>query len=152
LTEEVHNLDGFNQKPKRPFLVTVLAVVVLSITIVQLMRFINSLVLWDFLTDLLGAQPLYLALTGLIWFILGLVLFWGLWRGKPRAPLATRILGVIFLAYQWIERFIFASQGNQFENWQFMIGMTLLVILFIFWTLSRSDAKTFFGEMHESSS
>jgi hypothetical protein len=149
---EVLNLADLNQKPKRPFLVTVFAVVVLSITIIQLIRLINTLTLWDFLADLPGVPPLYLALTGLIGFILGVFLFWGLWSGKPRAPLAARILTVIYLAYQWIERIILLRQGNQLQNWQFMIGITLLVLIFIFWTLSRSDAKTYFGEMYEQSS
>ena len=145
-------MDDLNHKPKRPFLVTVLAVVVLSITILQFLRFINAFTLWDFLSELPTIDPLYFALTGLIWSILGGILFWGLWSGKHMAPRATRILVTAFILYQWIERIIFVRQGHQLENWQFMIGMTLLVLIFIIWTLSRSDAKTFFGEVHESSS
>lgn len=149
---EVPILDDLNHKPKRPFLVTVLAVAVLSITIIQFLRLINAFSSWNFLADLPAIHPLYFALTGLIWSILGGISFWGLWSGKPRAPRATRFLAVVFLTYQWFERIFFVKRGHKLENWQFMIGLTLLVLIFIFWTLLRSDAKTFFGEMHESSS
>lgn len=133
----------------RPFFVTLLALLVLSITIIYLVRLINSIILWDFLAALPGISPLFLALTGLIVTLAGALLFWGLWTGKPGAPRATRLLGVVFLGYQWIEWLLSVIVGNQFENWLFATGMTLLAIIFIFWTLSRSDAKTFFGEMHE---
>lgn len=152
MAAEVQSLDNLNRRSKRPFLVTVLAIVVLSITIIQLVRLINTLASWDFLADLPGIPPLYFALTGLIWFSLGVILFWGLWTGKSRAPLAARTLTVLFLVYHWVERIISVRLGNQLENWQFMLGMTILVFVFIFWTLSRSDAKTFFGEMHEQPS
>jgi hypothetical protein len=152
MTAEGRVLDDLDRKRRRPFLVTVLAIVVLSITIIQLVRLIDALASWDFLANLNGAPPLYFALTGLIWFVLGAILFWGLWSGNPRAPLAARILTVLFLAYHWVEKIISIRQGNQFENWLFTLGITLLVFIFIFWTLSRLDAKTYFGEMHEQSS
>ena len=135
----------------RPFLVTLLALLVLSITIIYLVRLINSIILWDFLAALPGISPLLLALTGLIVTLFGAMLFWGLWTGKPRAPRATRLLSVVYLAYQWIEWLLSVRAGNEFENWLFAAGMTLIAIIFIFWTLSRSDAKTYFGELHEQS-
>ena len=151
MVEKVQDLGNLLQNRKRPFLVTLLALLVLSITIIYLVRLVNSITLWNFLAALPGISPLYLALTGLIVTLAGTLLFWGLWTGNPRAPKATRILSVAYLGYQWLEWIISARIGNEFENWQFAAGMTLFVLIFIFWTLSRSDAKTFFGEMHEQS-
>ena len=65
MVEEVLNLNDSIQGRKRPFSVTLLAGLVLSITIVHLVRFINALTWWSFLTTLPGKPPLYLALTGL---------------------------------------------------------------------------------------
>ena len=151
MEEKDQDLGNLLQNRKRPFLVTLLALLVLSITIIYLVRLINSMTLWNFLAALPGISPLYLALTGLILTLVGALLFFGLWTGNPRAPRATRVLTVAYLSYQWLEWIQSVRGGNEFENWPFAAGMTLFVIIFIFWTLSRSDAKTFFGDMHEQS-
>ena len=144
-------MSDSNINRKRPFSVTLLAVLVLSITIVHLVRFINTLTLWNFLTDLPSKSPLYLALTGLFGFVAGAVVFWGLWTGKPRAPLATGLLTVIYLSLQWLEQILVVRAGNEFENWPFMVGMTLIGLIFVFWTLFHPSSKAYFGEMHEPS-
>jgi len=149
MEEKDQDLGNLLQNRKRPFLVTLLALLVLSITIIYLVRLINSITLWNFLAALPGISPLYLALTGLIVTLVGALLFWGLWTGNPRAPRATRVLTMAYLSYQWLEWIQSVRIGNEFENWPFAAGMTLFVIIFIFWTLSRSDAKTFFGGMYE---
>jgi hypothetical protein len=149
MAEEVPNLNDPLQGRKRPFSVTLLAILVLSITIVHLVRFINALTLWSFLSTLPGKPPIYLALTGLIGTIAGIIVFWGLWTGKPNAPLAIRIVIVVYLGYQWLEQILAVRAGNEFENWPFAIIATLTVLLFVFWTLSHSAAKVYFGEMHE---
>jgi hypothetical protein len=151
MEEKDQDLGNLLQNRKRPFLVTLLALLVLSITIIYLVRLINSITLWNFLAALPGISPLYLALTGLILTLVGALLFFGLWTGNPRAPRATRVLTVAYLSYQWLEWIQSVRVGNEFENWPFAAGMTLSVIIFIFWTLSRSDAKTFFGDMYEQS-
>ena len=151
MVAEVLNLSDPNLDRKRPFSVTLLAVLVLSITIVHLVRFINTLTLWNFLTDLPGKSPIYLVLSGSVGFIAGSLLVWGLWTGRPRAPLAAAILTVIYLSIQWIEQIISVRAGNEFENWPFMVGMTLIVLIFVFWTLFHASSIAYFGEMHESS-
>lgn len=148
---EVLTLSDSNLDRKRPFSVTLLTVLVLSITIVHLVRFINTLTLWNFLTELPGKSPIYLGLTGMFGFIAGALLSWGLWTGKPRAPLAAAVLTVIYLCIQWLEQILAVRAGNEFENWPFMVGMTLIVLIFVFWTLSHASSKAYFGEMHESS-
>jgi len=151
MVEEVLNLRDPNQDRKRPFSVTLLAGLVLSITIVHLVRFISALTLWNFLTVLPGKPPLYLVLTGLIGTLAGALVFWGLWTGKPRSPLATRLLIVVYLSLQWFEQILSVRAGNEFENWPFSVGMTLVVLIFVFWTLSHAGAKAYFGEMNEPS-
>jgi len=151
MIDEVLNLSDLTQVGKRPFLVTLLAVVVLSITIIHLVRLVNTLTQWNFLASFPGISPPYLALTGLFWVIVGALLFWGLWTGKSSTPQTTRVLTVVYLSYQWIERILSVRAGNELENWPFAAGMTLIVLIFIFWTLSRSGAKAYFGEMHEPS-
>lgn len=137
---------------KRPFLVTLLAFLVLIITIINLLRFINTVALWSFLSGIPGIPPFYLAATGLVWTFIGTILVWELWTGKPGAPIAIGIFTVFYLAYYWLERIVLTPNGNTMRNWPFSIVLSIFFILFIFWTLSRSDAKAFFGVMHEQSS
>lgn len=152
MVEEVLELGNQIQDQQRPFLVTLLAVLVLSITIVNLLRLVNTIALWSFLSDFPGISPFYLAATGLVWALIGVALVWGLLTGNPRAPKAARILTIFYLSYKWLEWIVSTTSGNKLQNWPFLVVLTIVVILFTFWTLSRSDAKAFFGVMHEQSS
>lgn len=139
------------QKPKRPTLVTLLALMVLSITVIHLTRFIYSLSAWEFLSSLPGVSPLYLVLTGLVGVLIGLPLFLGLLRGHPLSPIATRILAVAYTIYEWLERSGLVGAGRLRLNWPFAAVVTLVFLFFVFWVLSRPNAKSFFGEVHEQS-
>lgn len=149
MIEEVLDLGNQTRDQKRPFRVTLLAVLVLTITIVNLLRLVNTITLWSFLSGIPGVSPFYLAVTGLVWTLLGAALVWGLWTGKPKAPRGTRVLTVFYLGYEWLERIVFNGSGNELQSWPFFAILTIIFILFTFWTLSRSDAKAFFGVMHE---
>lgn len=151
MEENIQNLHDPEVDRKRPFSVTLLAVLVLSITIVHMVRIINTLTLWNFLTELPGKSPIYLALTGLLGSIAGALSFWGLWSGRSWARTATGILTVVYLGLLWIEQLFAVRAGNKFENWPFWVGMTLVALLFVFWTLSHASSKAYFGEMHEPS-
>jgi len=137
--------------PKRPPIVTSLVVVVLTISVLNLIRFIQAISLWKVLLDLPGLPPVYLAASGLIWILFGLPLSWGLWRGNVRAPAAARILCVAYFIYEWVERFVMARMGNELANWLFFLAITLLSLGAVFWGLSRRNIKAFFGERHEPS-
>jgi hypothetical protein len=126
-------------------------VVVLTISVLNLIRFIQAISLWKILMGLPGLSPVYLASSGLLWTLLGLPLAWGLWRGNVRAPAAARIICVAYFVYEWVERFIMARMGNELANWPFFLAVTLLSLGVIFWGLSRGNVKAFFGERHEPS-
>jgi hypothetical protein len=151
MEENIQNLHDPEVDRKRPFSVTLLAVLVLIITTVHMVRFINTLTLWNFLTELPGKSPIYLALTGLLGSIAGALSFWGLWFGKSWARIATGILIVVYLGLLWIDQIIAVRAGNKFENWPFWVGMTLVTLIFVFWTLLHASSKAYFGEMHEPS-
>ena len=62
--QSIHN-PGSNLP--RPFGVTLLALGVLSISVLNLVRLVLVISRWQFLSSLPGVSPLYIALTGLIW-------------------------------------------------------------------------------------
>lgn len=123
---------------KRPFLVTLLAVWVLLLSCVNLIRLTEAIRTWDFLASLPGVNPLYIALTGLIWALLGFPLAWSLWRGYAQAPKATRILTLLYALYYWLDRLFVAQNVNAASNWLFAAITTIVMILIIFWILGRS--------------
>jgi len=136
------DLDSFptteQQLKKRPFLVTLLAVLVLIISCINLIRLIEAIRMWDFLASLPGVPPLYIALTGLFWVLVGFPLAWGLWRGHPQAPLATHILVFACALYYWFDRIFIAQTINATSNWLFAVIVTVVMILLTFWALGKS--------------
>ncbi len=152
MTSDPHN-TRVNQQPskrvKRPFLVTLLTVLVLIMASTNLIRFVEALTQWNFLSSLPRVSPAYLALSGLIWFLIGLPLIWGLWRSHPEAPKAARIVALAYTVYYWLDRILLESVGGNHFNWPFTIGLTIVLLILIFWILSRTTSKDYFGEIHD---
>lgn len=136
------------QRLPRPLSVTLLAVGVLIIAILNLIRFQQSIRQWDLLSEVLHFSPLYLAAGGLVWCLAGLLLFWWLWRGKRAAPRFTRLFAVLLALYYWADRILLADRAAVMVNALFMAGVTLLALALIFWVFSRPKVRAFFGERH----
>jgi hypothetical protein len=134
---------------KRPFGVTLLLWLVLSLSAWGLVRLLAALRWWDVLNEF-GARlsPLYLSITGVGWVVVGGVLLWGLFSGKRWMPLA--ILASIFLWFMeyWTERIFFESpRANLFFS---LIASILLLIVAVVSTLNRQTRKFFIrSEEHE---
>jgi hypothetical protein len=132
---------------------------VLFITGLNWLRFILAISRWQFLSSLPGVSPLYIVLTGLIWGIVGLPLFWSLWRGLSWAPRLVQAIMLTYAAYYWLDKVFLAERlalspqesVSAFLplNWPFTITITALIFLVTVWVLSRPDTKAFFGERHE---
>jgi hypothetical protein len=137
------------QRVRRPFLVTLLAVAVLIMASINLLRFVQALSQWSFLSSLPNVSPVYLAISGLVWTVMGLPLAWGLWRGHPDAPKAARILIPLYSLYYWLDRILLKSGSGGLENWPFMAGLTLVLILLVYLILALSGSRAFYGDTHE---
>jgi hypothetical protein len=138
---------------KRPFSVTLLAFGVLSFTGVNILRLVEAVRQWQLLTSLpLEISPLYLALTGLFWGLLGFIILWGFWRGRPWGPFGLRILAVAFAIFFWFDRLFLVQIPSRTVNWPFLLGVTILILFFVFWSLAQKPVKQYFGEMHDRQS
>jgi hypothetical protein len=143
----ISNPPSKTNNPRRPFSVTLLALAVLIFAVVHLIRLVGAIRQWDFLQSWEGVSALYLALSGLGWALVSLPLTWGLWRGKPWAPPATRIAVPVYLLYAWIDRIFVANPEITLKataSWPFMVGASLISLLLVYWILSRSKAKAFY--------
>jgi hypothetical protein len=138
-----------NLSSPRPLSVTLLALGVLSIASLNLLRLMDAVRLWEFLSKLLPISPLYQALTGLIAGGAGLILVWGLWKGRGWAPRFTRLVSLAYLMYYWLDRLLLSNADSRRSNLPFSIGATLVLLALVFWILSRPKAKAFFGDDYE---
>ena len=144
------------QQVKRPFTVTLLALGVLIITVINLARFILSLRYWSFLASQPGPSPLYLALTGVIWTVAGSLLLWGLWKPASRAPRLTEAEALSYALYYWLDLLFVrdhpvngapvAVRAVLPINWQYSALVTVVCLVYIVWFLSRPKVKAYFSQ------
>jgi len=121
---------------------------VLSFAGIHLIRFTHALQQWDFLAGLLTVSPLYLALSGLVWLVVGLVVAWALWLGCRWAPRAAIAACLAFSLYYWLDRLLLAV-GKAGYNWLFSALTNLFLLVIVGWILYNHRAKTFFGDVHD---
>jgi hypothetical protein len=123
---------------KRPFGVTLLLWLVLSLSAWGVVRLLAALRWWDVLNEF-GANlsPLYLSITGAGWAVVGIVLLWGLFSGKPWTRLAIPISIFLWLMGYWVERMFFESPR---ANLPFALMASIL--LFALTLVSALNRKT----------
>jgi len=139
----------------RPGSVTILALGVLIITVINLARLVLSITYWEFLVSWPGVSPLYMVLTGLIWTLAGSLLLWGLWRANNWTPRLMQAVALTYALYYWLDHVFLADhpvsgmEGARRAllpvNWQFAAGATVLCLAFTAWTLSRRKVKAYFS-------
>lgn len=138
------------QDDARPKSVTLLIVLVLIMGVINIVRFIQTIKLWEFLLEILSISPVYLALTGFLWGFMGLILALGLFRGKKWAAKLMLFVPVFYFVYVWIDRLLIRVPASKNSNNPFVAGLSVLLLLLVYWTLSRKKVKAYFGETGET--
>jgi len=134
---------------KRPFSVTLLLWLVLSLSAWGAVRLFAAFRWWSVLNEF-GARlsPLYLSITGAGWIVVGVVLLWSLFSGKSWARLAIPISIFLWVMEYWVERMFFESPRANFS-----FALIASIFLFIVTSISAFNQKTkrFFirSEEHE---
>jgi hypothetical protein len=134
---------------RRPFGVTLLLWLVLSLSAWGAVRLIAALRWWNVLNEFEARlSPLYLSIIGVGWMVVGAVLLWGLFSGRLwtiRAILASISLWIL---QYWVERIFFESpRANLF--FAFMLTVLLFILTFIS-AFSRKTKEFFIrSEEHE---
>jgi hypothetical protein len=132
---------------KRPFGVTLLLWLVLSLSAFGFLRLFGALRWWDILTEFRASlSPLYLSITGAGWALAGIVLLWSVvvrrrWS-YPAIPAAI----VLCLVEYWIERIFFEAPR---ANLPFMIGLSVLLLAITFACARNRRTKNFLLKSEE---
>jgi hypothetical protein len=134
---------------KRPFGVTLLLWLVLSLSVWGLVRLLAALQFWDELNEF-GARlsPLYLSITGAGWAVVGGVLLWGLFSGRRWTRVAIPASTFLWLLGYWIERIFFQSPRANLP-FALMVSILLLAVTLVS-ALNRKTRRFFIrSEEHE---
>lgn len=132
---------------KRPFAVTCLIGLVLTLTGLQAFKLWAVLSSWDYLNSLpLKIPPALLGLSAAAWLALGLALAWGLWRAKAWAPPATRWAALAFAAVHWLDRLFLQAGESQSSNWPFDLVLSAALLASVFSILALPNARAYFGD------
>lgn len=127
----------------RPFLVTILSLGVLLSSGFHWVRLAQALRLWDYLESLpLTVSPLYLALTGGVFGLLGVIAAGLLWWGHRWAPAVARTYGIGVAAASWVDRALSAAPGR--EPWLLLLLFTILFLGLLLAILAHPPAAAFF--------
>src|SRR5215216_4087732 len=95
---------------KRPFRVTLLLWLVLSLSAWGAVRLFATFRWWNVLNEFEARlSPLYLSITGAGWIIVGAVLLWGLFSGKLWTVRAILASVSVWIIQYWVERLFFES-------------------------------------------
>ncbi len=134
-------------KRNRPWLVTFLALGVLMVAGIYLARLVRAIRLWEFNSQLpLSVSPLYLVVSGLVFSVAALLVFWGLWRGIAWAHRGTALFVLVVGLLYWIERGLLSRAAAARVNDMFVLGATILLIALAFLILSLPATSTFFAK------
>jgi hypothetical protein len=143
------NMDDESMPRKRPFSVTLLLWLVLSLSAWGAVRLIAAFRWWNVLNEF-GARlgPLYLSITGAGWIVVGSVFLWGLFSGKSWARLAIPLSIFLWVMEYWVERMFFESPR---ANFFFALIASLLLCLLTFFSAFNQKTNRFFirSEEHE---
>ena len=134
---------------RRPFGVTILLWLVLSLTAWSGLRLYSAIQWWKTLSEFASPPgPFYIAASAGIWLVAGLLLLWGMWWTKPWTRFALLGAGVAYTAWYWSDRFIFKLSGL---NWRFVLAMNILLLVILVICVMVPGTRTFFSkrEAHE---
>ena len=132
---------------RRPFSVTLLLWLVLSLSAWGLLRLAGALRWWDVLYENdARLSPLYLSITGAIWAITGIVVLWSIFSRKRWAYMAIPIAILVWLAQYWIERTFFEGQRS---NLAFAIIASGVILTFTSIIAFHRTTKTYLTKSEE---
>jgi hypothetical protein len=140
-------------KPDRPFGVTLLALVVFVLAVVNLWRVPYTIQHRDLLVSLDLPFPLAVhAALGGVWGTAWLVMAWGLWRLKDWAQRITPILMVIYQAFSMTWLAVFSQTDYDRGRWPFTVAAAGLMIALTLWIMTRPRVRRAFDveEMDET--
>ncbi|HET6594646.1 MAG TPA: hypothetical protein VFG81_03425 [Anaerolineales bacterium] len=123
----------------RPFGVTLLLWLVLSLSAWGAVRLIAALRFWNMLNEFdAPLSPLYFSITGAGWIFVGVLLLWGIFRGTTWTYWAIPASITLWIVQYWMERIFFqAPRANATFAFLFTALLLILALLSVFHRKTR---------------
>jgi len=132
---------------KRPFGVTLMSCLVLSLIVWSTVRLIAIVRWWRILQIYSHAYvPLYVSCSALVWLAVGLVLLWGIKEKKNWILNALIGTGACYMVWYWIDRFFIQWQH---ENWLFALSANILLLVLGMISVTDTKTKIFLNKKRE---
>lgn len=86
----------------------------------------------------------YFTLTGVLWGTIGLGLAIGLYNGRSWASILTRWFSLVFVAWYWLDRFLFVKTDFARGSTPAAIAASTICLIAIFGILLRPNVASYF--------
>jgi hypothetical protein len=124
----------------RPGNITVLSFFVFFFAAWNGLRLGEAIYYWKTLAEF-DAYPLYIAISGGVWLIVGLFLVWSMWQGKVWGRKAALCAAASFTIWYWFDRSVLQEIH---ANWPFVLVVNMIFLLFMTTILFSHRARLFF--------
>ncbi len=134
---------------KRPFSVTILLWLVLSLTVWSGLRLVSAIQWWGTLLYFASPPgPLYIAISGGFWLTASIALLWGMWQAKAWIRYALLGAGAGFTVWYWCDRLLLQTSPL---NWPFALLANILLLIVLSICVIIPVTKIFFTkrEVHD---
>jgi hypothetical protein len=127
---------------KRPFSVTILFYLVLSLIAWSILRLFAIIRWWRIIRVYSNnLWPLYVSVSAVIWMVVGSILFWGLKWKKAWIHNALIGAGACYTVWYWCDR-IFVQWPH--ANWIFALFATILLLVIGIISVKHPNTILFF--------
>jgi hypothetical protein len=108
---------------------TPLVLVVLSLTAWQAIRLQTALAWYDVLGEFAPVPgPLYTALSGAAWLLVGAFVLWCLWQKKPWTAEVLLGAALAYSVWYWVDRLVLQAPH---ANWPFMLLVNVILLAYV---------------------
>jgi hypothetical protein len=126
---------------KRPFSVTILLWLVLSLTAWSGLRLYSAIRWWNVLLEFASPPgPWYIAISAAVWLIVSIALLWSMWQAKAWARYALLGAGAGLAVWYWCDWLLLQTPG---ANWPFGLLATILLLIILSVCVFAPGTKTF---------
>jgi hypothetical protein len=137
-------MDSQNNKP---FSVTILTWMVLSLAGWNAVRLGAAIAQWKTLKEIAPQPgPLYIAVSGGVWFIVGMVLLWGRVRRKAWTGKAILLAAAGYGSWYWIDRLWLQAPR---ANWPFALGVTAVLLIIVALAVLNRFTASYFSQRED---
>jgi hypothetical protein len=116
---------------RRSAVLIILAGVTLAISLVGWLRLLVAIGGWNYLGEIAPAVlPVYLAISGMIWALIGMVSAVGIWFRKRWAVILLGCAVISFTVWYWLDRLVLSANPDSNANILFSLVFTAGILAY----------------------